>query len=220
MVSMEDWKVDDLFDVIRQAAPFPIVVCIRYFWQAQIRGRDTPSPFASSLMFGYVGNFIYDLDAPLAERRAQALSVDPSQAARAVGRIGTSGAAGSGDHLASGIAVAISGFRSSCQTCRRIAGSAASYRRSFANGNPGQILTWFEYCRRLAGFAGRATANRSDSGCRRVQMDRCRRCRTLPRCARDTSRDGTAGSISIARAGCVVAVACAIRAHTQSVYFR
>jgi ATP-dependent Lhr-like helicase len=39
----------------------------------------TPSPFAASLMFGYVGNFIYDGDAPLAERRAQALSIDQSQ---------------------------------------------------------------------------------------------------------------------------------------------
>src|SRR5262249_25487334 len=34
---------------------------------------------ASSLMFGYIGNFIYDGDAPLAERRAQALSIDQSQ---------------------------------------------------------------------------------------------------------------------------------------------
>lgn len=37
------------------------------------------SPFAASLMFGYVGNFVYDADAPLAERRAQALSIDQSQ---------------------------------------------------------------------------------------------------------------------------------------------
>jgi ATP-dependent helicase Lhr and Lhr-like helicase len=36
----------------------------------------TPSPFAASLMFGYVANFIYDGDAPLAERRAQALTID------------------------------------------------------------------------------------------------------------------------------------------------
>ena len=35
-----------------------------------------PSPFASSLTFGYVGAFIYEGDAPLAERRAQALSLD------------------------------------------------------------------------------------------------------------------------------------------------
>ena len=33
-----------------------------------------PSPFAASLLFSYVANFIYDGDAPLAERRAQALS--------------------------------------------------------------------------------------------------------------------------------------------------
>ena len=39
----------------------------------------TPSPFAASLMFGFVANYIYDGDAPLAERRAQALSIDQSQ---------------------------------------------------------------------------------------------------------------------------------------------
>lgn len=39
----------------------------------------TPSPFAASLMFSYVGSFLYDGDAPLAERRAHALSVDPAQ---------------------------------------------------------------------------------------------------------------------------------------------
>ncbi len=38
-----------------------------------------PSPFAASLLFSYVANFIYDGDAPLAERRAQALSVDQAQ---------------------------------------------------------------------------------------------------------------------------------------------
>jgi ATP-dependent Lhr-like helicase len=40
---------------------------------------DTPSPFAASLLFSYVASFIYDGDAPLAERRAQALAVDQSQ---------------------------------------------------------------------------------------------------------------------------------------------
>jgi len=39
----------------------------------------TPSPFAASLLFSYVANFIYDGDTPLAERRAQALSVDQGQ---------------------------------------------------------------------------------------------------------------------------------------------
>src|SRR5579871_463555 len=40
---------------------------------------EKPSPFASSLLFTYVANYIYDGDAPLAERRAQALSIDQSQ---------------------------------------------------------------------------------------------------------------------------------------------
>ncbi len=35
-----------------------------------------PSPFAASLLFSYVANFVYDGDAPLAERRAQALTID------------------------------------------------------------------------------------------------------------------------------------------------
>jgi ATP-dependent helicase Lhr and Lhr-like helicase len=39
----------------------------------------SPSPFAATLLFGYVANYIYDGDAPLAERRAQALSVDQAQ---------------------------------------------------------------------------------------------------------------------------------------------
>ena len=38
-----------------------------------------PSPFASALLFSYVANYIYDGDAPLAERRAQALSIDQDQ---------------------------------------------------------------------------------------------------------------------------------------------
>jgi ATP-dependent Lhr-like helicase len=35
-----------------------------------------PSPFASSLLFDYVGAYMYEGDAPLAERRAQALTLD------------------------------------------------------------------------------------------------------------------------------------------------
>lgn len=38
-----------------------------------------PSPFAGTLLFSYVANYIYDGDAPLAERRAQALSIDQLQ---------------------------------------------------------------------------------------------------------------------------------------------
>ena len=35
-----------------------------------------PSPFAAALLFNYIGNFMYEGDAPLAERRAQALTID------------------------------------------------------------------------------------------------------------------------------------------------
>ncbi len=38
-----------------------------------------PSPFASALLFSYIANYIYEGDAPLAERRVQALSIDQSQ---------------------------------------------------------------------------------------------------------------------------------------------
>ncbi len=40
---------------------------------------ETPSPFAASLLFSYVASFLYDGDAPLAERRAQALAVNQAQ---------------------------------------------------------------------------------------------------------------------------------------------
>ena len=45
-----------------------------------------PSPFARSLTFGYVAQFIYEGDSPLAERRAAALSLDPTLLAELLGR--------------------------------------------------------------------------------------------------------------------------------------
>ena len=45
-----------------------------------------PSPFASSLQFGYVAAFMYEGDAPLGERRAQALSLDRRVLAELLGR--------------------------------------------------------------------------------------------------------------------------------------
>ena len=44
-----------------------------------------PSPFARSLLFGYVGMFLYETDAPLAERRAAALSLDSTLLAELLG---------------------------------------------------------------------------------------------------------------------------------------
>ncbi|WP_425464770.1 ATP-dependent helicase [Nonomuraea terrae] len=44
------------------------------------------SPFAASLLFHYVGAFMYEGDAPLAERRAQALALDTSLLAELLGQ--------------------------------------------------------------------------------------------------------------------------------------
>ncbi len=49
---------------------------------------QTPSPFGKSLLFRYVGAFMYEGDAPLAERRAQALSLDPALLAELLGTDG------------------------------------------------------------------------------------------------------------------------------------
>ncbi|WP_156758297.1 ATP-dependent helicase [Actinokineospora pegani] len=61
---------------------------------SDVRGRrvrvvevetPSPSPFARSLLFGYVGMFLYGADVPLAERRAAALSLDSALLAELLG---------------------------------------------------------------------------------------------------------------------------------------
>ena len=47
---------------------------------------EVPSPFARSLLFGYVAAFMYEGDSPLAERRAAALSLDSTLLAELLGR--------------------------------------------------------------------------------------------------------------------------------------
>jgi ATP-dependent helicase Lhr and Lhr-like helicase len=47
---------------------------------------QTPSPFARSLLFGYVATFVYEGDSPLAERRAAALALDPALLGELLGR--------------------------------------------------------------------------------------------------------------------------------------
>ena len=48
---------------------------------------EQPSPFAATLLFRYTGAFMYDGDAPLAERRAAMLSMDPELLAAALGTL-------------------------------------------------------------------------------------------------------------------------------------
>jgi len=94
-------RASDLLRVASQYPSFPMILetyreCLRDVFDlpaliellSAIRRREialvpvdsqSPSPFASTLLFSYVGNFIYDGDAPLAERRAQALILDQAE---------------------------------------------------------------------------------------------------------------------------------------------
>ncbi|WP_426246620.1 ATP-dependent helicase [Nocardioides sp. LHG3406-4] len=47
---------------------------------------NQPSPYARSLLFGYVAQFVYEGDSPIAERRAAALSLDQGLLAELLGR--------------------------------------------------------------------------------------------------------------------------------------
>ena len=94
-------RAQDLLAVAAQHPEFPILLetyreCLRDVFDLPglveiLRGVESrhihvttvqtkkPSPFAASLLFSFVGNFIYDGDAPLAERRVQALTIDHAQ---------------------------------------------------------------------------------------------------------------------------------------------
>ncbi|MEP6482726.1 MAG: ATP-dependent helicase, partial [Rhodoglobus sp.] len=101
-------RASQLLDVARKFPAFPIVLeTVREVLQdvydlpaltkltADIASRrirvveaatEIPSPFARSLLFGYVAAFMYEGDSPLAERRAAALSLDPALLAELLGR--------------------------------------------------------------------------------------------------------------------------------------
>ena len=71
-------------ECLRDVFDMPALIeTLRAIEQRQLRVHVVetrkPSPFASSLLFSYVANFLYEGDAPLAERRAKALSIDQDQ---------------------------------------------------------------------------------------------------------------------------------------------
>jgi len=71
-------------ECLRDVFDMPALIeTLRAIEQRQVRMHVVetrkPSPFASSLLFSYVANFMYEGDAPLAERRAQALTIDQEQ---------------------------------------------------------------------------------------------------------------------------------------------
>ncbi|MGL5817973.1 MAG: ATP-dependent helicase [Phycicoccus sp.] len=100
-------RASQLLEVASQYPQFPIVLeavreCVQDVFDVpglvelmrDIRSRRVsvvdvesrvPSPFAKSLLFGYVAQFLYEGDSPLAERRAAALALDPSLLAELLG---------------------------------------------------------------------------------------------------------------------------------------
>src|SRR5690625_3562349 len=103
-------RAASLLDVARPYPQFPIMLeaareCLQDVYdlpalvelmgqvqqrRVQVREVETtaPSPFARSLLFGYLAQFIYDTDAPLAERRTAALSLDQALLAELLGTVG------------------------------------------------------------------------------------------------------------------------------------
>ncbi|MCV7257939.1 ATP-dependent helicase [Mycobacterium shimoidei] len=77
--------LQDVYDVPRLAALMTDIANRRI--RVLEAETTTPSPFAASLLFGYVGAFIYEGDSPLAERRAAALSLDATLLAELLGRV-------------------------------------------------------------------------------------------------------------------------------------
>lgn len=104
-------RAADLLSVATQYPSFPIVLetyreCLRDAFDmpslvsvlSDVASRKiavttvdlpTPSPFAASLLFSFVGNFLYDPDAPAAERRAHALTIDHAQLRELLGEAET-----------------------------------------------------------------------------------------------------------------------------------
>jgi ATP-dependent Lhr-like helicase len=104
---MQRKRAHDLLQVAARYPSFPIVLeayreCLRDVFDlpglveiaSRVRRREirlvtvdtqSPSPFSASLLFGYVANYLYDGDTPLAERRAQVLSVDTAELRELVG---------------------------------------------------------------------------------------------------------------------------------------
>ncbi len=102
-------RAAQLLDVARKFPEFPILLetvreCLQDVYdlpslrdllgrvaRRQIRLVEVetaaPSPFANSLLFDYIGQFMYEGDSPLAERRAAALSLDSSLLAELLGRV-------------------------------------------------------------------------------------------------------------------------------------
>ncbi len=159
-----------------------------------------PSPFAASVLFRYVANFLYDGDAPLAERRAQALAIDQSQLRELLGEPELRellDPRGSGTDRAR---TAESRGTVQGEEHRRSSRSAAAPRRSLRRRARSAIAH-----RRGRGDPGNAEATSHSRGDDRARqaLHRHRGRVALPRCPRhaDSARRGRALSRAGGRSG-------------------
>jgi ATP-dependent Lhr-like helicase len=74
------FDLDGLLDLQRRIADRSVAI-------VEVETTE-PSPFAKSLLFGYVGSFVYEGDVPLAEKKAAALSLDATLLAELLGKDG------------------------------------------------------------------------------------------------------------------------------------
>lgn len=102
-------RAGQLLEIVRDHPDFPILIetareCLRDVYDlaaldslarrladGAIRivevTTEIPSPFAADLLFGYVAEFMYATDAPIAERRASVLSLDSGLLAELLGEV-------------------------------------------------------------------------------------------------------------------------------------
>ena len=84
--------IETMREVLQDVYDLPALDTLtRRIAQRQVRTVETtthtPSPFAQSILFGYIAQYLYEGDSPLAERRAAALSVDPKLLNELLGRV-------------------------------------------------------------------------------------------------------------------------------------
>ena len=178
----------------------------------------TPSPFAASLLFGYVANYLYDGDAPLAERRAHALSVDQAQLAELIGEGELRDAARSRGAGRTGTRRAAAARAVPRPFHRRRARPVAAPRRSVHGGDRGAISAGGRGGGRRG--AGSAPPGAAGEDCRRRPPHRRRGRRPLPRRRRHPAAHRAAGLAARARARRHRRPRAPLRPHARAVHRR
>ncbi len=234
-------KAQTLLEVARRYPDFPIILetyreCLRDVLdlpglEALLRAlhareislveveTPTASPFASSLLFDYVATYMYEGDAPNAERRAAALSLDRELLRELLGQ----------EELRELIdAGALAALEADLQRrsrdpqrdlARRAARRAAPRRRPDGRGGRERVLDGVDAGAMLAELVRERRAVRAARR-RRAALHRGRGRRALPRRARRGAAGRAAGGVPRRRARRAARARRAPRAHARAVHDR